>query len=48
MNNLTTLFSINRVMGLMRKEFALIFRDRGTIAMLIILPIMLLIIFGFA
>jgi len=48
MNNLTTLFSINRVMGLMRKEFALIFRDRGTIAMLLVLPIMLLIIFGFA
>lgn len=47
MNNLTS-FSLRRVYGLMKKEFALIFRDRGTIAMLIILPIMLLIVFGFA
>ena len=37
-----------RISGLIRKEFTLIFRDRGTIAMLIILPIMLLIVFGFA
>lgn len=37
-----------RISGLIRKEFILIFRDRGTIAMLIILPIMLLIVFGFA
>lgn len=35
-------------MGLVRKEFLLILRDKGTIAMLIILPIMLLILFGFA
>lgn len=41
-------FSLARLLGLMRKEFTLIFRDRGTIAMLIILPIMLLIVFGFA
>lgn len=37
-----------RIMGLIRKEFILILRDRGTIAMLVILPIMLLIVFGFA
>lgn len=37
-----------RIAGLIRKEFTLVFRDRGTIAMLIILPIMLLIVFGFA
>src|SRR3990167_7611791 len=37
-----------RISGLIRKEFILVFRDRGTIAMLIILPIMLLIVFGFA
>lgn len=40
--------SLARIMGLMQKEFTLIFRDRGTIAMLVILPIMLLIVFGFA
>lgn len=40
--------SIARIIGLMQKEFTLISRDRGTIAMLIILPIMLLIVFGFA
>lgn len=40
--------SINRLSGLMRKEFILITRDRGTIAMLVILPIMLLVLFGFA
>ena len=40
--------SLLRIAGLIRKEFILIIRDRGTIAMLIILPIMLLIIFGFA
>lgn len=38
----------SRMTGLIRKEFTLIFRDRGTIAMLVILPIMLLILFGFA
>ena len=37
-----------RVCGLIRKEFILVFRDRGTIAMLIVMPIMLLIVFGFA
>lgn len=37
-----------RIKGLIRKEFILIIRDRGTIAMLVILPIMLLIVFGFA
>jgi ABC-2 type transport system permease protein len=37
-----------RIGGLIRKEFILITRDRGTIAMLVILPIMLLIVFGFA
>ena len=37
-----------RIGGLIRKEFILIMRDRGTIAMLVILPIMLLIVFGFA
>lgn len=37
-----------RMFGLIRKEFILVFRDRGTIAMLIIMPIMLLTVFGFA
>ncbi|MBA4696760.1 MAG: ABC transporter permease [Legionella sp.] len=41
-------FSLTRMMGLIRKEFILIRHDRGTIAMLVILPIMLLIVFGFA
>ena len=40
--------SYTRISGLIRKEFTMIFRDRGTIAMIIILPIMLLILFGFA
>lgn len=40
--------SFTRIRGLIQKEFTLIFRDRGTIAMIIILPIMLLILFGFA
>jgi len=40
--------SLVRLLGLVQKEFTLVFRDRGTIAMLIILPIMLLIVFGFA
>ena len=40
--------SLTRINGLIRKEFILILRDRGTIAMLVILPIMLLILFGFA
>lgn len=41
-------FSLGRLGGLIQKEFILIVRDRGTIAMLVILPLMLLIIFGFA
>ena len=41
-------FSFQRIGGLIRKEFILILRDRGTIAMLVMLPIMLLILFGFA
>ncbi len=40
--------SFQRINGLILKEFTLIMRDRGTIAMLVILPIMLLILFGFA
>lgn len=40
--------SLQRINGLIRKEFVLITRDRGTIAMLVIMPIMLLILFGFA
>lgn len=40
--------SLLRIGGLIRKEFILILRDRGTIAMLVIMPIMLLIVFGFA
>ena len=40
--------SITRINGLIYKEFTLIIRDRGTIAMLVILPIMLLILFGYA
>ncbi|WP_392538119.1 ABC transporter permease [Legionella sp. 227] len=46
--NLLHGLSIARLDGLIRKEFILITRDRGTIAMLVILPIMLLILFGFA
>ncbi|KTC86245.1 ABC transporter permease [Legionella cincinnatiensis] len=46
--NLVQGISIARIAGLIRKEFILITRDRGTIAMLVILPIMLLILFGFA
>lgn len=42
------MISIHRIKALIRKEFILISRDRGTIAMLVILPIMLLILFGFA
>ncbi|CEG57228.1 ABC transporter permease [Legionella fallonii] len=40
--------SITRLLGLMRKEFILIVHDRGTIAMLVVLPVLLLILFGFA
>lgn len=40
--------SFARMSGLIRKEFILILRDKGTIAMLVILPVMLLIVFGFA
>lgn len=40
--------SLTRIIGLIRKEFILIIRDRGTIAMLVILPVMLLILFGYA
>ncbi|RUR12934.1 ABC transporter permease [Legionella sp. km772] len=40
--------SLQRISGLILKEFTLITRDRGTIAMLVILPIMLLILFGYA
>jgi len=40
--------SLERMAGLMRKEFILVSRDRGTIAMLVVLPVMLLILFGFA
>ncbi|STY31010.1 ABC transporter permease [Legionella wadsworthii] len=40
--------SLARLSGLIHKEFILIGRDRGTIAMLVILPIMLLVLFGFA
>jgi ABC-2 type transport system permease protein len=46
--NLMQGISFARLAGLIRKEFILITRDRGTIAMLVILPIMLLILFGFA
>ncbi|MCX7117854.1 MAG: ABC transporter permease [Legionellales bacterium] len=40
--------SFPRIGGLIRKEFTLILRDKGTLAMLVMLPIMLLIVFGFA
>lgn len=40
--------SYSRIAGLIRKEFTLILRDKGTIAMLVVLPVMLLILFGFA
>jgi ABC-2 type transport system permease protein len=39
---------MSRLAGLIRKEFILIRHDRGTIAMLVIMPVMLLILFGFA
>lgn len=42
------MISIQRITGLIIKEFILITRDRGTIAMLVVLPIMLLILFGYA
>lgn len=44
----TKWLSFSRMKGLIRKEFILILRDKGTIAMLAILPVMLLIVFGFA
>ncbi|MEY4504702.1 MAG: hypothetical protein RL154_998 [Pseudomonadota bacterium] len=40
--------SFRRIFALIKKEFTIIFRDYGTIAMLIVLPIMMLILFGFA
>lgn len=40
--------SLRRIAGLIRKEFILIMHDRGTIAMLVILPVMFLTIFVFA
>ncbi len=40
--------SLARMVGLIRKEFILILRDRGTLALLVVLPVMLLIVFGFA
>lgn len=40
--------SMPRLFGLMRKEFILIIHDKGTIAMLGVLPVLLLILFGFA
>lgn len=43
-----TNLSLQRMSGLILKEFILITRDRGTIAMLVVLPIMLLILFGYA
>jgi ABC-2 type transport system permease protein len=46
--NLIHGISLSRLLGLIHKEFILIIRDHGTIAMLVILPIMLLIVFGFA
>src|SRR5580704_17376537 len=40
--------SLARLLGLMRKEFILIIHDKGTIAMLVMLPVLLLVLFGFA
>lgn len=40
--------SIARLFGLIRKEFILIRRDKGTVAMLVVMPVLLLILFGFA
>lgn len=50
MNKINHINSIRwaRMWGLIRKEFTLILRDPGTIAMLVVMPIMLLILFGFA
>lgn len=42
------MLSFSRMSGLVRKEFLLILRDKGTIAMLVIMPLMLLTLFGFA
>jgi ABC-2 type transport system permease protein len=47
-NSLLQGISFTRLGGLIRKEFIVVTRDRGTIAMLVVLPIMLLILFGFA
>lgn len=40
--------SLGRILGVMHKEFKTIIRDRGTLALIITLPLVLLIIFGFA
>lgn len=40
--------SLARLFGLIYKEFILIRHDRGTIAMLVVLPVLLLTLFGFA
>lgn len=37
-----------RILALLRKEFIQMWRDRGTFAMMVLLPIMQLILFGFA
>jgi len=47
-NNNKTRFSFERLMAIMTKEFILIKRDRLTLAMLIGIPLMQLILFGYA
>lgn len=47
-NYLMKAISFPRLLGLIRKEFILVTRDPATIAMLTVLPIMMLIFFGFA
>ena len=46
--NIKQSFSMRRIKGLIQKEFILIMRDKGTIAMLVFMPIIMLILFGFA
>lgn len=40
--------NIARIIGLMQKEFIIILKDKGTIAMVVFMPVMMLILFGFA
>ena len=41
-------FSLRRLVAMMRKEFLQLGRDRGSIGMMIVMPIMQLLLFGYA